>query len=252
LDFLETQVASSVTKVRHAKCSIKANVFVAGLMCTIKVRIYRDDCGNHAVEFQRRAGDCLVFGHVYSNAAKHLASHLPAVLNVPEGCANPCPQAPALPSTDLADTSVLLGLALDHLSPSLQAEAAASLMDLAPVQVKAGNLTTDRTLVSLQELLQSDHEAIAYPAACTLLALSQSSEVALCIKDHGILPTIADRMRCTSTSPLVLRPLAALCKKLVCTMSALGNQWPATGNMYSSVMQAAVARSTTCPPAVFH
>merc|ERR1712241_559395 len=40
LDFLATDVVSSVTKLTHKKFAIKAQVFVGSVMCAIKIRVY--------------------------------------------------------------------------------------------------------------------------------------------------------------------------------------------------------------------
>jgi len=59
--FLSSEVVASITKVRLQKYSIKAEVFVEGKSCAIKLRVYSQESdGKYAVEVQRCAGDALV------------------------------------------------------------------------------------------------------------------------------------------------------------------------------------------------
>lgn len=58
--FLSSQVEVSGIKVRLAKYAVKAEVFVDGISCTVKARIYSYN-GKYAVDTQRRAGDSFIF-----------------------------------------------------------------------------------------------------------------------------------------------------------------------------------------------
>lgn len=204
LDFLETQMASSVTKVRRAQLSIKADVFVNGSMCTIKVHVRGEAGGTHAVEFQRHSGSCLAFAKVYRRAAQYLVAHLD-VMNMPEGLADACHHPPILRGMDVGDVSVLLDLTQGDITPVLQAEAASCLVDIAAQE--AAKMSTPHALARLKTLLQSDQEGVAYPAACALSALAQCSDVAPCIRDNGILPTIVDNLWSAAATSLVQREL---------------------------------------------
>lgn len=99
---------ASVTKVNPTKCTMKADVFVDGVMCTLKVRIY--SMGNrYAVEFQRKGGDTLTFNAAYKEASSYMSTQLS---DVPEptvaahGTPNPASLLPSTPwAADGADRS---------------------------------------------------------------------------------------------------------------------------------------------------
>jgi len=66
------QLDASVLKVNHSKFSIKVKVCSEGVFCNIKVRVYRQEHG-HAVEFQRRSGDGIVFNRIFRRALERLS-----------------------------------------------------------------------------------------------------------------------------------------------------------------------------------
>merc|ERR1719387_1805073 len=83
LDFLDSQVVASVSKVNRKKFTIKVNAFLEDLMCSTKIRIWetaREEQGEFAVEFQRRSGDPFTFGDVYRQACFFLSERFPGVM----------------------------------------------------------------------------------------------------------------------------------------------------------------------------
>jgi len=73
LDFLVSTVALTITKVNHAKFTIKANVYMDGCECAVKLRMYSDNAHRAlALEFQRRSGCGLVFKKFYQLARSYL------------------------------------------------------------------------------------------------------------------------------------------------------------------------------------
>jgi len=90
LDFLTAKVTTTITKVSHAKFSIKVNVCTDGSNCVAKLRMYsNDDSRAFALELQRRSGSDLVFNRFYQEIGCYLAARQKSVqvelLNVLEG-----------------------------------------------------------------------------------------------------------------------------------------------------------------------
>merc|ERR1711957_1096641 len=54
IDLLLSRFTSTILKVSRKKLSIKANIRVDGLECTIKARLYALNTAGHAMELQRR------------------------------------------------------------------------------------------------------------------------------------------------------------------------------------------------------
>lgn len=130
LDFLGTEVVSTITKMRRAKFSIKADVFVDSMMCSLKIRVYRQESGQFAIEFQRRSGDTISFNVTFQKLAAYMKSRLCMLTNAPDAPvvlfhSDPLP----LPQGLMSDThfAPLFDLAGLVGSPGLQAEAAACL-----------------------------------------------------------------------------------------------------------------------------
>jgi len=207
LDFLETQVTSTITKVNRLKFTIKANVFDDdNAMCTAKIRSFREAPETYAIEFQRRKGDCVAFGKVFQQAAQYLSARLEAVPAAPGATkAPPAPRGTCASRGDGLDP--LLQLAGDASAP-LQAEAAVSLSDVARDADAAASLCNVRAFDGLKELLRSNEDDVAYPTAKALSALSERPEAMPCFAEQDILPLIIDKIRSTATSELVQRELA--------------------------------------------
>merc|ERR1719335_1262705 len=66
LDFLDSQVVASISKVRPRKFSLRADVLEVGILCSLKVRVYQVSGApvRYAIEFQRRSGCALTFQRV--------------------------------------------------------------------------------------------------------------------------------------------------------------------------------------------
>jgi len=66
LDFLTANVTMTITKVRHAKFSIKVNICIEGSNCVAKLRMYNKDASRAlALELQQRSGHSLIFNRFY-------------------------------------------------------------------------------------------------------------------------------------------------------------------------------------------
>jgi len=67
------QAAASVKKVNYKKFSIKVDAHMQGVPCGLKVRVYRQEAV-HAIEFQRRSGDSIVFNRLYQQVKQLFSS----------------------------------------------------------------------------------------------------------------------------------------------------------------------------------
>ena len=76
LDFFNERVQATLVKMRRPKFGIKADVFIDGLMCRTKVRVYSLDGCRFAIEFQRRSGDAICYNGAYQKARRFLEQRL--------------------------------------------------------------------------------------------------------------------------------------------------------------------------------
>lgn len=143
LDFFGSQRlhVASVTKVRPAKYTVRADVLEDGAMCSMKVRIYRTSVSPSycALEFRRRFGCALAFQGMYGRACRFFAArfavvglsptHITALTAAPMAAPLPLP-VHTLHELTVADIEPLLEM-LESLWPSLQAEAATLVCALA-------------------------------------------------------------------------------------------------------------------------
>jgi len=75
LDFLTAKVTTTITKVSHAKFSIKVNICIDGSDCVAKLRLYSNNANRAlALELQRRSGCGLVFNRFYQEVGCFLAA----------------------------------------------------------------------------------------------------------------------------------------------------------------------------------
>lgn len=211
LDFLEEQV-STLTKVRRLKFSIKADVFVDGMMCTLKIRVYSQAAQQFAIEFQRRSGDGITFNNTFQKAYQFLGSrpHLnllpleaPLLLNsqplqLPLGFEEP--------TNGEEHIQPLLDLMGKVDAPWLQAEAALSLSKFAAEGKPA--LRTDHVFQGISQLLQSSSADVDHPTACLLLHLAQQSEAAPLFGSSGLLMSILGKVRSPQTNAQIRRQFA--------------------------------------------
>lgn len=202
LDFLTGQVVSTLTKVRRAKFSIKADVFVDSMMCTVKMRVYSQGSGQFAIEFQRRSGDTLCFNTIFQQASDYLKRQ--HHMNVGASAQVPSPlsfqQLPTdhlLDSIDEVDLVPLLDMASLVNAPRLQAEAATSLSQMAAEGKPA--VRSSRVFQCIAELMQKSSTDVAFPTACLLSHLAQQSEAAPLFASHGLLPKLLEKIRSEET-----------------------------------------------------
>lgn len=250
LDFLNTCVVSSVNKVRREKFSIKAEVFIENIMCTIKIRLYNRNDGTHACEFQRRSGDCVTFNLFYKKAAAFLKRHFPAVLNTPEvidecppplmlmGAAEESCEKAELPQLS-EQLSPLLDLAGLVKEPGLQAESARALADLAQDIQSAVTLCNGRPFEEFKRLLQTGQSDAAYPAARALLLLAQFPQSVPFFADTELLSSMLNRVRPNMATALVQKEVATVLRKVLprCAVQLTENESRDISLSLSEVMQ---------------
>lgn len=214
LDFLDTEVVSSVTKVRRQKFTIKADVFVGSIMCTIKIRVYSASRDNYAIEFQRRRGDCVAFSNTFERVARYLAPDLCVAAvagreELPIELPLPIP-SDTLMGIDEAGLQPLLDMACHN-----QAEAAAALAERVQDSQAAAALCSAPVFEVLASLLQSDQVDVAYPTARLLSRLATRKEAATLFHTKGLLPVMQAKAKSAASHAPVRQELTAALRALV-------------------------------------
>ena len=75
VNFLAMAAGAVVTKVNSKKFTLKAEVDGDDGVCTLKVRIYKqEEEGRYAIELQRRSGESSALHKVFNEAAKHFTA----------------------------------------------------------------------------------------------------------------------------------------------------------------------------------
>mmetsp|Transcript_11915 Transcript_11915/g.28444 ORF Transcript_11915/g.28444 Transcript_11915/m.28444 type:complete len:293 (-) Transcript_11915:217-1095(-) len=219
LAYWRAQGGLADAKVSRRKFSIKADVFRESAMCALKVRVYSvNKPGSYAVEFQRRAGDTVLFNTIYQHTRQHLQqwfSLLPGAHRAPEGAQALLGVAPAetreRKRTGATDSLLrpLLEMANAKESPSLQAEAAAVLAGLASEPGAARSLCAAGACEASLKLLRSDDLEVLYPAARMLRTLAQCPEGVPCFAGSGLLLVVLCKVCSSTTTSAVRQELAA-------------------------------------------
>jgi len=180
LDILNSQEDANILKVRREKYSIKANVFDDAEMCVLKVRIYDEQKGVYAVEFQCRGKSRLAFRQVYQRLQIHLRSLCGLEVAMPSAAILERPQLTcATDSHQDVLPSPILDMATCTESVHLQSEAAATLAHLARDQKVAAKLCNANSVDAFRHLLCATELDIIYPTLCALALISQCSQAAL-------------------------------------------------------------------------
>jgi len=215
LDFLDSQVVASVSKINRKKFTIKVNAFLEDLMCCTKIRIWetaRDEQGEFAVEFQRRSGDPFTFGDVYRQACFFLSKRFPGMCGRPvfagERLQPPPPPLQLDESTgehaDGIDVEPLLDMAAMEKLPVMQAEAASVLARLSCKDAKvAKNLCKEEAFDLFVKLLGSDHLDVTYPASRLLSALMMYKEIEHPLSKHCLLKVVIQKVANEGTDRIV-------------------------------------------------
>jgi len=180
LDILKSEEDASILKVRREKYSIKANVFDDAEMCILKVRIYEEQEGVYAVEFQCRGKSRLVFGLVCQRLQIHLRSLCGLEVAMPiaailEGPTLTC----ATDSHQDFLPSPILDMATCTETVHLQSEAATILAHLARDQKVAAKLCNANSVDAFRHLLCRTELDIIYPTVCALALIAHCSQAAL-------------------------------------------------------------------------
>lgn len=231
LDFLESQVVASVTKVSRKKFTVKADAFLENIMCSTKIRIWetQQEKGEFAVEFQRRAGDPFTFGDVYRQACFFLSGRFQGAMR--GGPANAgeriLPPPPPLENfeRDEADVAPLLDMAAMEQVPSMQAEAASVLAKLACEDPNVAKLLCKaESFDEFAKLFKGERLDITYPAARLLSALVMYKEAESVFAQHPLLKIIIQKVAEKATGQIVrlelVKVISAAVRRCVGMISA--------------------------------
>jgi hypothetical protein len=192
LFFLKTKVSATLTKMNETKCSVKVDVFLECLNCSIKARIYTCGHEQYAVEFQRRSGDVICFHKVFRKAA--------AYFDIDAGDSQPM-SALSLPDAapSGADLTPLLDMACSS-SSQLQLEAAAALNCMA-IQGTLSSLSMPDVLSAVVNLLSTGSAKTTYVAACLVSRLAQMPDVSPLVVAHQLLTPMLESILSTFARP---------------------------------------------------
>jgi len=212
VDFLTTEVVSSITKLCRKKFAIKADVFVKSVMCSIKARVYTLEGQYYALEFQRRSGDARAFKDIFRQVSEYLSVSYDLSGGLPEvrldlGLPPLLPQS--MPDTrQTPDLQPLIDMSASIDMSCLQAEAASALADVAQDKASAASLCTHDTFAQLCKLLQADTFEILYPTARLFAALAELPEADHCFISSGVLPVIVSKLRSEESGDIARCQLA--------------------------------------------
>lgn len=211
LSFFTGSLVSDIKKVKHQKFSIKAEVFVDNVACTLKVRIYAEPHEHrYCVEFQRRSGDCVTFSQVYQDAARFLK----AKFSIPDVEPQAKP-SPTLPSGIQSKDEIGPLLAMVDV-PELQAESAAALAKIAQHRSVASLLCTPDACKEYVQLLKSDSTAVTYATACLLSRLVLCPEASELFGQYGFTQLMEEKAQAKSTPEVVQGKLQQALRSLIC------------------------------------
>lgn len=200
LDFFTSQVVASVTKVRLEKYAIKAEVFVEGHSCVMKVRVYTHG-DKFAVEAQRREGDAFVLQSTYSLLSQYLEARTSGV-SAPVSESGKLKPLALLPPPEVDIHEEDADSHLEAISPllamatiaGLQADAASGLLEL----TKGGRTSAapllaapDQVASALTDLLASGRTDAVYPAARCVSGLAAFGEAGPLLAQQGLLQEAA-------------------------------------------------------------
>lgn len=239
-------VESSVTKVNKTKCTIKADVFVDGLMCTLKVRIYSMGDGRYAVEYQRKSGDALTFNAAYTEASSYMSAHLsdihspsvaPTSMRASTGCGSDlddklmtqvadrerqltAKMAPTPEDSSWDSTSMLQDMAKTKDSLS-QAEAAMMFAKISQDSNRAASLCSKEVVSTLNVLLKDTNKEVQYNAAVALRNIAERQQVQQIFSESDM-STFINRVAAGDTCPLVKEKVAQAIRNMVAQQ---GSHW---------------------------
>lgn len=257
--FLKSEVAASIRKVTPNKFAIKADIFndVGGNFtnCLLKVRVLRppgQESQGLLVEFNRRQGDVVSFGHFFAQASAHLLRCFPGSLGrspASQAQALQMPPVPSVPEKLAApqgDLQPLLDMVMNNDAPPLQAEAMAALVTIAGAGAASAaamcgvlaSLQLQEVLVSLWTDARID---VAYPAArlATELARHGADASAAQLLTSALQGAIA-----SSTDRLVRLQLAEAVRAGACRSPVPGSAASCRGDLRAALTEA--LRSSAC------
>jgi len=166
LSFFRNDVDAKIKKMSQTKFTIKAEVFVGGIWCCLKVRIYQNEDGS-LVEFQKRSGDTVAFFQLYRKVSAYLLGDSypqTASLGLPK-----LPQIDALPAEQAI--APLLDMADSCQDMNLLAEVAAALNAMANDPAVAAALRMPCAVSVLRQLEQVEDFRVAYPTSNMLACI---------------------------------------------------------------------------------
>jgi len=208
IHFLAEVVGVVINKVNSKKFTLKAEGFVDGHQCALKVRLYRRLSldGGYVAEMQRRSGDCIAFNRLYRRCSEYMT----ACTNSPEQSPHQFTEE-VLPEIPAENTSLepMLDLAENMEDVQLQAEVVLAMSQMVKEADIAVQLCTPQAFLLFQKMLQIVCFSVAQPLAQLLCCLAHSPEAAEFFAQQELLQAMIDKVSATrSTSQPTAEQLA--------------------------------------------
>lgn len=210
LDFLESQVVASISKVNGKKYTIKADAFLENIKCSTKIRIWQTEQEKQefAIEVQRRGGDAFAFEGLYQQLSSFLAERFPeATRDSTAGNGQMLlPPPPPLGNVQRSEQDIaqlLDMIAMEHV-PTVQAEAASVLAKLSCEDPQIATLLCkEESFDGFVKLFADENLDINYPAARLVSALAMCTEVKCLLAEHNLLKIVIDKVANKATGQIV-------------------------------------------------
>lgn len=212
LEFLETQVVASVSKVNRHKYTVKADAFLDNIMCCLKVRIWKcpEEDEAYIVHFHRRSGDAFTFGHLRAQAFNFISARfsVPSLIEVDDYLPLPPPPPLEVGPLDERDINPLLDV-LGLPIATMQAEAASVLSKMACEEPGTAKLLCKNSAFDQVEwALSCDQLSVTYPIARLLSVLVLQKDAEHPLAEHNLLNAMIQKAGYSQTEQIVRLELA--------------------------------------------
>lgn len=236
LEFFETHVVASISKVNKRKYTIKAQAFVDDVMSCIKIKIWKSRSSSSIlppvlprslppsippsldeeciVQFLRKSGDPFTFGHLCAQACNFLKGRFPCY-SVPEKFREvenfspfPLPPAGSVEPLDGRDINPLLEM-LNLPFANVQAEAASRLSEIAHEEPSAARfLCEPAAFKQIERSLSATHLSVTYPIARLLSVLVLQRDAEHPLAEQDLLKAMIEKIGHDQTEPIIRLELA--------------------------------------------
>jgi hypothetical protein len=214
LEFLETQVVASISKVNRQKYTIKADAFVDNIMCCLKIRIWKcpEKDEDYIVHVHRRSGDAFTFGHLRAQAFNFISARFsgssPPWADVDDYLPLPPPPPLEVGPLDERDVNPLLDM-LGLPIATMQAEAASVLSKMVCEEPSTAKLLCKPgAFDQIEWALGCDDLSVTYPTARLLSVLVLQKDAEHPLAEQNLLTAMIQKAGHAQTEQIVRLELA--------------------------------------------